>query len=750
MMSTRPLHSAGAAIGRLAYTAAAGAVALCSLTAARPLVSQPTVALRPGLVITQSVRITPGVYAFRGKTSTDSALIVIRGDNIVVDFQGAELRGIAVEADPDGAAGVAIRVDGGRNIEIRNAHVRGYRVGILAVGTRGLKLTGNTVSYNWKPRLFSVVEHESLVDWMSFHKNENREWLRFGAAIYLEQVVGGEIRGNTAEQGSNGLLMTRTDSMSIHDNSLSFNSALGIGLYRSSNNQIYRNRADYNVRGYSHGFFRRGQDSAALLMYEQSSNNFVANNSMTHSGDGLFLWAGQSTMDTGQGGANDNLFLANDFSYAPTNGIEATFSRNDFIENRVVGSDHGLWGGYSFDSRVLGNCFQQNRIGVAIEHGQGNQIAYNVFAGDSLGISLWANSIEPSDWGYPKYRDTRSRDYQLHRNQFLMKTTPIKLANTSIADSSGNAYTPADTRDAAQRTQSDGSCTAGGLAPPDTVQALRRRFPTTIDGMAPSSALARRGRDAIVVDEWGPYDWRFPKVWPIDSTRAPSIRLRTLGPPGSWRVSSRRGLASISRMSGLIGDTIVMVPDTNTDAGRDWAVSLQYTGGATVNARGTERVRGAPVTFSYEMFEPRTLWNVQFFVWSDSTDPRTKSQAFQQLLKGTPVLSRSEPRLDYMWYRPTLRELPQTRYAVVATSRVTVPAGVFSLRTISDDAIRVWIDGGLAIDHWTPHESAVNYAPIAKGTHTLRVEYAQAEGWTELKVEVVKGAHRGVGTAGPH
>ncbi len=76
------------------------------------------------------------------------------------------------------------------------------------------------------------------------------------------------------------------------------------------------------MRGYSHGFYNRGQDSAGLLMYEQSSRNRVFTNSITHGGDGLFLWAGQSTMDTGQGGSNDNHFEANDFSHAVTNGIE--------------------------------------------------------------------------------------------------------------------------------------------------------------------------------------------------------------------------------------------------------------------------------------------------------------------------------------------------------------------------------------------------------------------------------------------
>ena len=43
-------------------------------------------------------------------------------------------------ADPDLATGVAIRVDGGRNVTIRNARIRGYKVGILARGIRGLSL----------------------------------------------------------------------------------------------------------------------------------------------------------------------------------------------------------------------------------------------------------------------------------------------------------------------------------------------------------------------------------------------------------------------------------------------------------------------------------------------------------------------------------------------------------------------------------------------------------------------------------
>jgi parallel beta-helix repeat protein len=428
------------------------AAALISLYGGGLLAQVPTVELRPGLVITRSVRVAPRTYRIAAPKSLDSAVIVVRGNDITVDFAGATLAGTPASADPDAGAGVAVRVDGGRNVRITSARIRGYKVGILARGTRGLTLSGNDLSDNWRPRLFSLVEHESLADWLSYHRNEKDEWLRFGAAAYLVDVRGGELRGNRIQRGMNGVLLVRSDSLRIWNNVVSFNSGIGFGLYRSSDNLIAHNHADYNVRGYSHGFYRRGQDSAALLMYEQSCRNVVAYNSMTHSGDGLFLWAGQSTMDTGDGGSNDNVFVGNDFSYAPTNGMEATFSRNFFLRNRIEGSDHGLWGGYSFDSKVVGNDFRRNRIGIAIEHGQNNEISANRFTGDTTAISLWANPIEPSDWVYPKRRDTRSRDYRIADNVFVGQraalrvrgTRDVRLTTNRIVDAD-SAYVLADT-----------------------------------------------------------------------------------------------------------------------------------------------------------------------------------------------------------------------------------------------------------------------------------------------------------------
>jgi parallel beta-helix repeat protein len=700
----------------------------------RPSTAIPDVELRRGMVITSSIRVRRRPYSLPANASLDSAVIIIRGNDITVDFNGAELRGSPRSGLPDEAAGVAIRIEGGRNVRVINAHAHGYRVGLMAVGTRGLTLADNDFSYSWKPRLFSLVEHESLVDWMSFHKNEQREWLRFGAGIYLEGVKGGRLYGNRVEQSINGVMMTRTDSLRIYDNTLSFNSGLGLALYRSSGNTITYNRIEYDVRGYSHRFYRRGQDSAGILMYEQSSNNVVAWNTVTHGGDGLFLWAGQSTMDTGEGGTNDNLIVANDFSFAPTNGMEATFSRNSFIGNRIEGSDHGLWGGYSFDSRVEGNCFVRNRIGIAIEHGQDNVIEGNHFDGDSTGISLWANPIEPSDWGYPKHRDTKSRDYRIQKNHFSSVALPIKILNTTVVDTSTNR-TASGGGEACDPTGQLGS--VAGL--------LAQRFPDA-SRIPAASTVARLDRSAIIVDEWGPYDWRSPKLWPVDSTRAVPLRLRVLGPPGTWKLRSKLGVASVSAESGRVGDTIVVTP-ARAD---EWSVRLEYRGAETLSPRGERRAAGVPYVFSYGRFEPRTAWNVNYYSWSDTTAKVLSVSDFDAARRTTPLLSRQEKHLDYMWFRPAIRGLPQSHWAAEATTSVTLGPGLYTLTTISDDAIRVWVDGALVIDNWTPHESAVNHASLSGGRHDIRLAYAQVDGWSELRVMIERGRASSAGSAGPH
>jgi parallel beta-helix repeat protein len=698
--------------------------------------AQSTVAFRPGMRVTESVRVRPGTYETPAPSSPDEALIIVAGQGITLDLSGVVLRGLTVEADPDLATGVAVRVDGGSEVTIVGGTIRGYRFGILARGTRNLSIRGTDLSYNWKPRLFSQVGQESLVDWLSFHNNEADEWMRFGAAIYLEGVRGGDVTGARAVQGMNGLLMVGTDSVRIQGNDFSYSSGLGIGLYRSSWNEIVRNRLDYDVRGYSEGLYQRGQDSAGLLVYEQSSHNIVAYNSATHSGDGFFLWAGQQTMDTGEGGANDNLLFFNDFSFAPTNAVEVTFSRNRVIGNYLRGSRYGVWGGYSWESEFRGNCFGGNQYGIAIEHGQDNVIESNRFDGDSLVISLWSRASEPADWAYAQRKDTYSRNQRVGGNTFAANAELWQLERTRGNDISANTIL---------RTIPSDACDPRLLLGDEfaALQALLPDVPPTIP-THPRTALPR---SAMVVDSWGPHDGLSPKLWPVDTASA-AVRLRVLGPAGSWRIVERQGLASVSATRGLVGDTLVVSP-ADGRAG-DWAVTLEYVGGPTVSPRGTTRPADEPYLFGYERFDPTGEWDIRLYAWTDeASDPDGSQDGLAPVFAGTPFMERRE-RLDYQWFTPRIQGVPRERWAAEASARVTLPAGEYSLRTISDGGVRVWVDGTLVIDHWDAHGAEVDYAPISPGSHDIRVRYFQLTGWTEIRAEVIRGSSRSPGSAGPH
>ncbi|MGE5243233.1 MAG: NosD domain-containing protein, partial [Betaproteobacteria bacterium] len=679
------------------------------------------VALRAGLVIDRSTTVRPGTYRI-ASASLDGPAIVIRGHDIVVDFDGAVLEGSPGGEAPDRFAGLAVLVDGGERITIRNARIRGYKVAILARHVRGLTLTGNDVSYNWKPRLYSGVEHESFADWLTYHHNERDEWLRYGAGIYLSDVDGASIDRNRAVQGQNGLMATRSRALRIWNNEFSFLSGIGVGLYRTTDSTIMHNRIDWCVRGYSEGFYNRGQDSAGLLMYEQSSRNVVAYNSVTHGGDGLFLWAGQSTMDTGEGGSNDNLFYGNDFSFAPANGIEATFSRNTFAANRIEGNWHGVWGGYSFDSVIADNTFVSNDEGIAIEHGRDNTIVGNTFTGGGVAVRLWMNRQQDPSWAYVKRHETSSRDYLIAGNTFDGSHVGLQLTDTPGVVSAGNRFerVGADVErhgdTGGYRVEQTAPARAKTIVPP-------ARMADGVDAMIPPAD--RRGRDAIIVDDWGPYDWRSPKLWPAGRSDASPLKLRVLGPPGRWTLASIRG-GTVSARAGEVPGEIAVAASPGRFVDVD--VALRYVGGEVVTATGTTIPAGRPYVFRYSRFFAPIDWTVRFYDFGATPDAPAAAASFAKVLAGTPVRTERTDRIDYISSRAIAPGVPADHVAVAAEGTVTLPPGHYRLRTISDEGVRVWVDRRLAIDHWSPHESAADVAAIDGGRHRLRVEYYEATG----------------------
>lgn len=716
--------------------------------------AQDSVRLSPGLVITESVLIEPDTYVI---PADSTGAVVIRGTNITVDFGGAVLDGNGDGWAPDAFEGTGILVEG-ENVTVLNAVVRGYKVGLFATGTDGLRISTSDFSYNYRQRLKSTIEREHLDDWMSYHDNENDEWLRYGAAVYVRDATGIRIDDVRVTGGQNGLMLTRVNDSVIYNNEITFNSGIGIGLYRSSRNDIQHNRLDWNVRGYSHGVYNRGQDSAAILMYEQSSGNVIARNSATHSGDGLFLWAGQTTMDTGSGGANDNLIWGNDFSFAPTNGIEVTFSRNRIIANRMEGCWHGIWGGYSFHTQIVGNVFVGNDEHISIEHGQRNVIAGNAFEGGELGVYLWERDNQPADWGYSQNRDVRSLRAEVRGNVFESVDVPLRILGTDTVAVVNNTFSSGrgalDFEGSTDVRLSDNTFDAsrpGRSTPvpdqaPPPIPGGRSVWGGEATAGVPDAAAGLRpagtGRNApppghpwsrkyILVDEWGPVDFRSPVAWPRSPRTDRVQTFEIAGPSGEWRLVSTSGVDSVSARAGETpGELTVRLSQTDVV---DMRLDFEFTGDRVVDRFGNVTPTGEAFTFTYEYFFVPITWNVSWWSWEGLPDPRDDMDAFRALLDSDPIATETTEDLGYQWYGAPAPGVGGDHFATRAVGRMNVPEGRYRLDLTSDDGVRVWVDGRLVHDDWTYHAPRLEQIELdLGGEHEIRIEQFEISGYATL------------------
>ncbi|MFZ9208528.1 MAG: right-handed parallel beta-helix repeat-containing protein, partial [Sediminibacterium sp.] len=473
------------------------------------------------------------------------------------------------------------------------ATIKGYKIGIKADSVEALTIDNCDLSYNYRDALKSSFEKEDEDDWMSFHNNENDEWMRYGAGIYVTNCKNAVITENTVTNGQCGLMLTSCNNALVTDNNFSFNSGIGIGLYKSSYNNINHNRLDFNVRGYSYKKYRRGQDSAAILVFEQCNHNIFAFNSATHSGDGFFLWAGQTTMDTGVGGCNDNFIYGNDFSYAPTNGVEVTFSSNLIMKNTIKDCDHGVWGGYSFETDITDNIFSGNRIAVAIEHGQNINIALNRFKNDKTGIKLWSRETQPSDWKFAQLKNTDSKNYYIATNSFENNNTVYDIMGTDSIYLSGNTKTNTGQRYklGARIHELDSTKENEEVGLDYAIDKRLQKVKATSTPLTHFPA----GLQEMRITNWGPYNFEYPLIWltKIDSTGLYHFEVLA-SITASWRLHSVNGFTIINHLTGVFPAVFTAVPTNNTTTtSMNRSIVFEYTGPDYKNAFGVTQQTGS-------------------------------------------------------------------------------------------------------------------------------------------------------------
>ncbi|MGK0219305.1 MAG: parallel beta-helix repeat protein, partial [Planctomycetota bacterium] len=390
-----------------------------------------------------------------GSKGEQGVLRLVGLKDVTLDLSGASLRGTPAGTNQDQGMGWGLVLEDCENVTVRGGSFGGYRACVVLNNCTDVTLEGIQFESWYGARLYSTAAAEGSSDWLRPHENDLGEWTRnYGAAISANDCEGLVIRGCKGRHGQNGILLTRTNSCEIYDCDFSFLSGWGLALYRSNHNRISHNLFDYCVRGYSHGVYWRGQDSAGILMFERCSDNVIAYNSATHGGDGVFLFAGQDLVEgralargelEDPGGSDRNLFYGNDLRFSVANSLEATFSSdNVLVKNRLSGShQHGVWGGYSKRMVIVDNEINDSLGGgITIEHGQDCFFGWNEISGNEMGVEVYWDPdpglVRDSHFG--KTRDSSSRDHWIIGNNFAGNDQDLVIRETRGVSLSGNLF----------------------------------------------------------------------------------------------------------------------------------------------------------------------------------------------------------------------------------------------------------------------------------------------------------------------
>lgn len=676
----------------------------------------------------------------------DNGVIQITASDVVVEFaRGAVLRGAWEGVRPDEYRGYGICVNGQRGVTIRGAQVHGFRCGIHATAADKLVIENADASDCRRAFLRSTPSAEDEADWLTPHENDRNEWLtNYGAAIYVEDSAGVTVRGCRVRNGQNGLCLDRVRNSKVYDNDFSFLSGWGIAMWRSSGNVISRNAVDFCVRGYSHGVYNRGQDSAGFLVFEQCCDNFFAENSATHCGDGFFGFAGREALgeapapskdfDYRRRGNNDNLLINNDFSYAPAHGIEMTFSfGNRLIRNRLVGNAIcGVWGGFMQDAVIAESEIADNgemgygleRGGVNIEHGRNNSVTHNVFRDNRCGVHLWGGPTGISKLPWAAANGVESTNNAIDGNTFTGDRLayhfrgPGDVAIWGDTLSNVMKETEADAEHKVIRDQ------------PIAVRIETDKHPILGNARPVGSRDALRGRQNIIMTEWGPWDHQSPLIRLVETAgRSHTYEMRMM--PQDPAIS----LAGSGNTGRLVKG------DTAEDALRYEIATKEpgvhaYT--MTVSAgKFRQTVKGTLVS---------ATWQVRFFNWAKQTDPRQNVDAWRKLAGGPRAVTVETDRLIFRYGfggpsnlglsdELTKAGIGPDYFGMIARTALPLPKGNWKLATLSDDGVRVTVDGKTLIDEWSWHTPKRNEAALAlpeDKTVEIVVEHFEIDGYAVL------------------
>ena len=356
-----------------------------------------------------------------------------------------------------------------------------------------------------------------------------------------------------------------------------------------------------------------------------------------------------------------------------------------------------------------------------------NRILRNDFRDNRCGVFLWWDNDEDllaTPWAMAN--DPRSRSNWIFDNTWVDNDIDLQLRQTDVTFASEDVLQGEGVtvdRDEASRLQT---------------RRLPREFPPSprqraaVGDHQPVGGRAHlRGRENIIMGEWGPWDHE-----------SPLVRLVETGP--DRRVFQLHGVEDM-----MIGTTVtdgVQAVNTRGDdaTGRFIEIANRTPGvhpfDFSIDADGNSIGRFTGVFLN-------AMWNVTSFAWT--TDPRENVGAWRKEAESGVTYELPSLELDFGNRGPSdvrgageavnTASLPGDQFGTIATTSIPLTAGRWRLKTRSDDGIRVWLDREVVINDWTwhaPREHAHEFTLDQDRIVEIRVEHFELDGYAVLEAAI--------------
>jgi hypothetical protein len=212
-----------------------------------------------------------------------------------------------------------------------------------------------------------------------------------------------------------------------------------------------------------------------------------------------------------------------------------------------------------------------------------------------------------------------------------------------------------------------------------------------------------RGMKQILVSEWGPLDPATPYVFPRSAF--------------GWGTATHRLGGGVDSVQ-VVGDFDTERPDGLIRVGTEKDGLFAYRGEAVF---GKKLIKFDGVLLG-------ATWHIRHWAWTQ--DPR------EHWAIPADAPTAKARRLSFSWGSGGPGAL-RDRFGTQATTSVPLPKGQYEIRTVSDDGIRVRVNGKLLIDDWTHHAPRAHTAKFAAdGATAIEIEHFELDGWAMLRFEL--------------